>query len=119
MKLKSVEILKYKSFEEPQKFDIENDITILVGMNESGKTSALEVIAKTNYFQEDESFKFNVTHDYPRRQKKKMDKSGITPEAIICTYEIDKNLIDEIEDDLGKDTLESTEFSVTTKYNNN
>lgn len=119
MKLKNVEILKYKSFEEPQKFEIEDDITILVGMNESGKTSALEVIAKTNYFQEDESFKFNTTHDYPRRQKKKMDKSGITPEAIICTYEIDKPLINQIENELGKGTLESTEFSVTTKYNNN
>lgn len=119
MKLKSVEIKKYKSFEETQKFEIEEDITILVGMNESGKTSALEVIAKTNYFQEDESFKFNVTHDYPRRQKKKMDKSGTTPEAVICTYEIDKPLISQIESELGKDTLEFTEFSVTTKYDNN
>ncbi len=118
MKLKKVEIKKYKSFEESQKFEIENDITILVGMNESGKTSALEAIAKTNYFQDDESFKFNITHDYPRRQKKKMDKSGITPEAVVCTYEIDSNLINEIESDLGKDTLESTEFSITTKYDN-
>lgn len=118
MKLKKVEIKKYKSFEDPQKFEIEDDITILVGMNESGKTSALEAIAKTNYFQDDESFKFNITHDYPRRQKKKMEKSGITPEAVICTYEIDSNLINEIESDLGKDTLESTEFSITTKYDN-
>jgi hypothetical protein len=87
-------------------------------MNESGKTSALEVIAKTNYFQEDESFKLNTTHDYPRRQKKKMDKLGIIPEAIICTYEIDRDLIQKIETDIGKDTLGSTEFNVTTKYNN-
>jgi predicted ATP-dependent endonuclease of OLD family len=118
MKLKSVEIKKYKSFEESQKFEIEDDITILVGMNESGKTSALEVIAKTNYFQEDESFKLNKTHDYPRKQKKKADKSGIILEAIICTYEIDKDLIQKIETDIGKDTLGSTEFNVTTKYNN-
>jgi predicted ATP-dependent endonuclease of OLD family len=47
-----------------------------------------------------------------------MDKSGITPEAVVCTYEIDSNLINEIESDLGKDTLESTEFSITTKYDN-
>ncbi|MDM1680865.1 AAA family ATPase [Myroides odoratimimus] len=118
MKLKRVEILKYKSFEDSQKFEIENDITILVGMNESGKTSALEAIAKSNYFQNDESFKFNITHDYPRRQKKKMDKSGTIPEAIICTYEIDEKLIKEIESDLGKDTLECSEFTITTKYDN-
>lgn len=119
MKLKRVEIKKYKSFEESQEFEIEDDITILVGMNESGKTSALEAIAKTNYFQEDESFKFNVTHDYPRKEKKKMDKSGIIPEAVTCTYEIDHDLIHKIESDLGEDTLETTEFSVTTKYDNN
>ena len=73
MKLKKVEIHKYKSFEKTQEFDIEDAITILVGMNESGKTSALEVIAKTNYFQDGDTFKFNVTHDYPRREKKMMN----------------------------------------------
>lgn len=118
MKLKNVEIKKYKSFEDSQKFNIEDDITILVGMNESGKTSALEAIAKTNYFQNDEAFKFNTTHDYPRKQKKRMDKQGITPEAIACTYEIDDSLAQEIENDLGEGTLETREFTVTTKYDN-
>lgn len=118
MKLKSVKIEKYKSFEESQDFNIEDDITILVGMNESGKTSALEAIAKTNYFQNDKTFKFNSTHDYPRKQKKRMDKSGIIPEAIICAYEIDDDLVAEIETDLGTDTVETKEFSVTTKYDN-
>lgn len=47
MKLKKVVIHKYKSFESEQHFSLEDDITILVGMNESGKTSALEAIAKT------------------------------------------------------------------------
>ncbi len=118
MKLTKAEILKYKSFSEKQDFEINDDITILVGMNESGKTSALEVIAKTNYFQEDENFKFSVTHDYPRREKKKMDKSGIEPDAIACTYEIDSDLISEIESEFGKDALLSNQFTVTSKYKN-
>lgn len=37
MKLKKVEILKYKSYTETQDFEVNDDITILVGMNESGK----------------------------------------------------------------------------------
>lgn len=119
MKLKNVEIKKYKSFEQSQSFKIEDDITILVGVNESGKTSALEAIAKTNYFQEDKAFEFNATLDYPRRQKKKMDKSGKIAEAISCTYEIDSDLLEVIEKDIGKEVLESTEFLVTTKYSNN
>lgn len=119
MKLINVEIHKYKSFETNQKFDLDKDITILVGMNESGKTSALEAIAKTNYFQDDELFKFNLTHDYPRKEKKKIDKSGENPKAITCTYEIPEWLIEEISEDIGKGVLKSKEFSITTKFSNN
>lgn len=118
MKLKDVVIHKYKSFESEQKFSLEDDITILVGMNESGKTSALETIAKTNYFQDDEDFKFNTTHDYPRKEKKAMDKSGEIPEAITCTYEIDTNTIALIEKDMCKGIIKSTTFTLTTKYDN-
>jgi predicted ATP-dependent endonuclease of OLD family len=118
MKLKEVAIHKYKSFESEQKFDLENDITILVGMNESGKTSALEAIAKTRYFQNDKKFKFNATHDYPRKDKKRMEKNGENPKAITCTYEIDDDLKQSIEKEMGKGVLKSTTFSVTTKYDN-
>ncbi|WP_336150470.1 AAA family ATPase [Acinetobacter pittii] len=52
IKLKNIEILKYKSFTTPQSINIEEDITVLVGMNESGKTSVLECLAKTNYFED-------------------------------------------------------------------
>ena len=54
--LKNIEMLKYKSFTTPQSVKIEDDITVLVGMNESGKTSVLECLAKTNYFEKDERF---------------------------------------------------------------
>ncbi|MDR1285875.1 MAG: AAA family ATPase [Campylobacteraceae bacterium] len=116
MKLKEITIHKYKSFEFIQKFELEDDITILVGMNESGKTSALEAIAKTRYFQDDENFKFNATHDYPRKEKKQMEKSGENPQAITCVYEIDDELKQSIEQEMGKEVLKSTIFSVTTKY---
>ena len=117
MKLIKAIIHKYKSFETDQEFDLNKDITILVGMNESGKTSALEAIAKTNYFQDDEQFKHNLTHDYPRKEKKKVDKSGETPKAITCTYEIEDWLLTKISDDIGKGVLENTSFTLTTKYN--
>ncbi len=119
MKLKKVEIHKYKSFSEKQEFLVEDDITILVGMNESGKTSALEVMAKTNYFQKDEQFKFNLTHDYPRKEKKKIDRSGGNPNAITCYYEIDKNLFETIEKEMGEGVLLSKELAITINYNNN
>lgn len=119
MKLKNVTVHKYKSFETDQSFDVESDVTALVGMNESGKTSALEVIAKTNYFQDDKDFKFNLTHDYPRREKKKVEKSGENPKAVTCTYEISDELKAEIENEVGKGVLKTNEFSITYKYSNN
>ena len=118
MKLKNVTVHKYKSFETDQNFEVQDDVTILVGMNESGKTSILESIGKTNYFQNDKKFKFNKTHDYPRREKKKMDKSGVMPKAITCVYSIDDGLKEEIESKVGKNIFTLNELSVTTKYDN-
>ena len=118
MKLKKVKIHKYKSFINEQEFNLEYDINVLVGMNESGKTSVLEAIAKTNYFQDDVSFKFDTTHDYPRKEKKQMDKSRKNPQAVTCTYEIDEDTIRKIEKEVGKCVFKEKEFSVTRKYDN-
>lgn len=118
MKLKKVTIHKYKSFESDQTFDVQDDVTILVGMNESGKTSVLESIAKTNYFQNDKKFKFNKTHDFPRREKKNMDKSGIMPKAITCVYSIDSEIQEKVESKVGQNVFSLEELSITTKYQN-
>lgn len=60
MKLKKVIIHKYKSFTEEQVVHLENDLTVLVGKNESGKTAFLECLAKSNYFQMDNEFTFDL-----------------------------------------------------------
>ena len=51
MVLKKVTIHKYKSFLTEQTYDVENQITRIVGKNESGKTALLEALAKSNYFE--------------------------------------------------------------------
>lgn len=117
MKLTKVTIHKYKSFSSEQNFDVEDDITVLVGKNESGKTAILESIAKTNYFQEDKEFKFDETHDYPRSKlRMEIGESKLKPLAVTCTYKIDETILNEIEECLGKGTFIQKEFSVTTKY---
>ncbi|WP_347709340.1 AAA family ATPase [Acinetobacter sp. NIPH1876] len=94
-----------------------HDITVLVGMNESGKTSILECLAKTNYFETDEKFKFNQTLDYPRKELKSINKSDENPNAIICRYKLSKKLIDFIEHLLGKGTWQGKdEITVTSSY---
>lgn len=118
MKLIDVTIHKYKSFEQEQHFEIQKDVTILVGMNESGKTSVLESIAKTNYFQKDKKFEFNLTHDYPRREKKNIDKANVEPNAITCIYSLSDDILKLIDDTVGKGVFSQTTISLTTKYNN-
>jgi len=118
MKLKNLTIHKYKCIENEQQVDIEEDITILVGMNESGKTAVLESLAKSNYFQDDPAFRYNPTHDYPRKEKKKLDKSGDDPIAITAVYEIPQSIVNSIVKDLGKDVFSQTTFSVSTKFSN-
>lgn len=119
--LERVEIHKYKSIENTQTFDVDKGITILVGMNESGKTNVLEALAKVNYFNDDEKFKFNITHDYPRKELKSLQKNNdenITPKAITCYYRISEELKEEINDDLGSKIFKVTNFSYTKNYTN-
>lgn len=118
MRLTKVTIHKYKSFEQEQNFEVQDDVTILVGMNESGKTSVLESIAKTNYFQNDKKFKFNLTHDYPRREKKNIDKSNVEPNAITCIYSVTDELTEQIDTNVGKGVFLQKSISITTKYDN-
>lgn len=117
IKLKKIEILKYKSFTTSQTIEIEDDLTVFVGMNESGKTSILECLAKTNYFEDDSKFSFNQTLDYPRKEKKLIDKTGEIAEAISCTYELSNEAIKYIELFTGEGTWAGNrEIVITTKY---
>jgi predicted ATP-dependent endonuclease of OLD family len=118
MKLKHVELTKYKSFDTTQSFSIDDNVTILVGKNESGKTAILESIAKTNYFMPDNKFKFNPIFDYPRKEKKQLDKSGLNPVVITCTYEIDEPLLTKITEDLGDGIFKFTRFNFLKRYDN-
>ena len=101
IKLKKVVIHKYKSFTEEQEVNIEDDITVLVGKNESGKTAFLECLAKSNYFQKDDKFTFNLQLDYPRKELKSRDKDSKLL-AISCVYEITDDILASIEEQLGK-----------------
>jgi predicted ATP-dependent endonuclease of OLD family len=117
IRLQSVKIKKYKSIEEEQAIEFNDRIGVLVGMNESGKTALLESLAKTNYFTDDNDFKFNTTGDYPRKDLKKLQKSGENPIVVTATYELGDTLIEE----LKKLSLEpkSRNIKINTKYDNN
>lgn len=117
IRLVKATVFKYKCVEQEQSFSVEPDITVLVGMNESGKTSLLEALAKVNYFENDPDFVFKTTHDYPRKQKKTMDRSGVISEAVKLDFEVDDSLLKKIEKDILVPYKLKT-FSYTKNYNN-
>ena len=118
MKLKSATIHRYCCIESDQNFNVEPNTTVLVGMNESGKTSILKALAKSNYFEpNDLDFKYNVTFDYPRGIKKEEVGKGDNPLAITLTYILDEVLKDTIEKAMGVPVLVD-EIQVTSYYDN-
>ncbi len=121
IKLKKVEINKYKSFLEEQEIDIEDGVTRVVGKNESGKTALLEAMAKFNYFDsDDDSFNFNSTNDYPRGLLKKYQQEYPDDDfpVISCTFEISDELLKQISDDIGKNVYTNKTVKIAKTYNN-
>lgn len=116
IKLKRITVNKYKSIQKQQVVEIDPSITTIVGMNESGKTSFLEVIAKTNYFNNDKAFKFDRTQDYPRNELIDFENSEEDCEVIKCQYEISTELLKLIEDELGKGVFTVKEFGYSCYY---
>jgi predicted ATP-dependent endonuclease of OLD family len=121
IKLKKVEIDKYKSFLEKQEIDIEDGVTRVVGKNESGKTALLEAISKFNYFDsEDDTFEFNSTNDYPRSKLKTYQQNYPNNdfEVIKCTFELSDSLLEAIKQDVGEGVFEDKEIVISKKYDN-
>lgn len=116
IKLTKATIHKYKSYNTEQSIEIENDITTLVGKNESGKTGFLEAISKINYFQSDQKHELDITADYPRKFLSKFKKSSEDESAVTCDFAIPKELINQISLLIGEDTFKSTVFSYSLNY---
>ena len=114
--LKEVKIAKYKSYIETQIVSIEDNVTTLVGKNESGKTAFLEAIAKFNYFEKDPKFQFDITADFPRNELKKYQRENEPVEVVKCTFEISDELLQDISDEFGSDIFKTKSFSYGMKY---
>lgn len=65
MRLVNVTVQKFRNFVEPQTFDVESDVTVLVGKNESGKTTILTALHRLNPANAGDTV-FDLTTEYPR-----------------------------------------------------
>lgn len=106
MKLKSVQVKSFKSIWDSNEFDID-EVTCLVGKNESGKTALLQAIYRLNPV-ESEHANFDVRIEYPRQSVSKYRreverKERKHDEVAIATFELEKSEVSEVQKVFGKD----------------
>lgn len=116
MLLKKVIIHKYKSFLTEQTYEVESQITRIVGKNESGKSALLEALAKANYFEDNAEFQFDKDLDYPRSELIKVRTEN--PKVLTCEYELSDEDVNNIEDHFTAGIISRQSFTITSYYDN-
>lgn len=103
MKLDSFRIQKYKSIIDSGWVDLEQ-LTVLVGKNESGKTSLLKALHKFNPFHEED---YIFATEWPRGLRKERDKNfSVCSCKFILTDDEKTELSDVLDNDFKEDFVE-------------
>ncbi|WP_103062780.1 ATP-dependent nuclease [Actinomyces qiguomingii] len=113
MKLVHVDIQRYRSIDEPTQFDVEPDVTALVGKNESGKTAVLQSLYKSDPV--DNTTEFVSDFDFPSHKSRELAK-GEPIRVTELTYELDEDDIDAVEQKLCLGALKSKRIVIITGF---
>lgn len=116
MKLTSFRVRRYRNVLDSTDVSVESDVTTLVGMNESGKSTMLDALYRLNPVYGDE---FVERDDYPRwrwkRDGRKEDLSLVTP--IEATFALDDDDVDALRYALGEAVVTQDTVTVGRRYN--
>lgn len=116
MKLASFRVRRYKNVLDSTEVSVESDVTTLVGMNESGKSTMLDALYRLNPVYGDT---FVERDDYPRwrwkRDGRKEDLSVVSP--IEATFRLDENDLEALRDALGTGVVTKETVTVGRRYN--
>ncbi|NLA37187.1 MAG: ATP-binding protein, partial [Actinobacteria bacterium] len=116
MKLTSFRVRRYKNVLDSTEVSVESDVTTLVGMNESGKSTMLDALYRLNPVYDDA---FVERDDYPRwrwkRDGRKEDLSAVTP--IEATFALDEVDSDALRAALGDGVAVQETVTIGRRYN--
>ena len=118
MKLINAKATNYKSIEDSGNVPIEKDVTVLVGVNEAGKSAFLEALYKARPVLE--GAKYDYVYDYPRKDFLDYEEVHPTNPAEVATleYQLDTSEVTKVNEFIGFDLVEDLNFTVTHNYSN-
>lgn len=118
MQLVSAKVGPFKSISEPQDVSIDKEITVLVGMNEAGKTVFLQALHKS--VDALKVAKFEPVDDYPRKSLSAyLKRHKESPEsATELSYRLNAQEAAEVNKQVGTELKPGFTFSITHKYDN-
>src|SRR5687767_4535606 len=118
MLLVSATVGPFRSINKPQKLDVDPNITVIVGMNEAGKTVILQSLQKAGDALGLAAF--DPVEDYPRKDLQQYLKRHATaPEDVIrLTYALSDAEIAEVRNTLHVEIPDGFTFTVTNRYDN-
>ncbi|MET4592669.1 AAA family ATPase [Arthrobacter sp. 754] len=118
MRLASVQIQRFKSVDDSGSFDIQPDVTALVGKNESGKTAALQALYRVNPVESGYARTFDALRDYPRGDYNEDEADGVIADLspVFATFSLDDADKEAIADRFGPKTLKGESLIVSRRF---
>lgn len=115
MLLKAAEVRQFKSIEDSGRVDIDKNVTVLVGQNESGKTAFLQALHKSRPVDKTE---FNLVEDFPRKRLNAYVREHEANPAVVTelTYIMEPDEVDQINSSLGFNLLDELTFTRQHRY---
>ncbi|MCF6178112.1 MAG: AAA family ATPase [Geopsychrobacter sp.] len=122
MKLKSFQVTNFRSVRDSGLIDAD-DVTCLVGKNESGKTALLHALYRLNPINPEDG-EFNPTDDYPRADVDDYEydvEQGKRDPAIVIRahFELEDADLEAMSEDYPVEIFTSCELELTKGYDNN
>src|SRR5256885_9637047 len=108
MKLKKFRVTNFRSVEDSGWIETDN-VTALIGTNESGKTNVLLPLWKLNPAKEGQ---IDVTSDYPRKLFTSLRQQKPQPVFIEAAFELEQSLVAEVAKLSGMPVEQVTTVSV-------
>lgn len=111
MKLTKIRIRKYRNIQDSGDVELLENLTCVVGKNQSGKTALLRALHKFNPYQKSEIY--DLSRDWPRGERKQKDPQQVVCEATFLLSEEERSELTAL---TSNSTMDAAEVLVTRNY---